>query len=87
MKVKLLRPDIRANLDRPLEKAYDKQVAFLESQGTSYRSLKFEVVTATKHLLDPYRHYTFRVTQKYRAFCFKADPNTLEVFAINAHDY
>lgn len=87
MKVKPLRDDIRASLTKPLAKAYDKQVALLENQGTNYPSLNFEVVTATKHLLDPYRHYTFRVNQKYRAFCFKCSPDTLEVFVINAHDY
>jgi len=87
MKVKPLRDDIRAKLTKLLEKAYDKQVGLIEVQGTSYRSLNFEVVTATRHLLDPHRHYSFRVNQKYRAFCFKADPDTLEVFDVNAHKY
>lgn len=68
-----------------IEKPYKKQAKLLESQGTSYRSLRFKPVQSTKHLKDPNRHYEFTINMHYRAYCFKLDHNTIEVFHVDPH--
>lgn len=66
---------------------FSKQVKHLSNHGTSYNSLNFEVVRATKKYKDPYRVYSFRVSGSWRAYCTKITPGTLKVILVDNHKY
>lgn len=86
MTVKPLRKDLRLALRKHgiQDAIYDKKVELLIANPQA-KSLNFEVIQATKQLTDPYRHYSFRITLKYRALCFKPDAETYEVFDVGPH--
>lgn len=70
-----------------LTKKFKKQVRFLETEGTSYNSLNWELLKGLKGYPKNTRIYSFRVDGAYRAFCKMPDDNTIEVFDVNNHDY
>lgn len=68
-------------------KQFEKQLRMIREYGTSYNSLNFEIVRATKKFRDPKRVYSFRVTGSYRAYCTKPHPNVIKIILVDNHKY